>query len=315
MNPLFVRLPNHIGDAVMAMPALDLLEAAGFSLYLIGKPFVGELFEGTHRRFDPIEGNLLDDIKRIRELAAGVKNPKGILFPNSLGSALLFRSAGIACTGLSTDGRRLLLSHALPEPERMHEVKRFWYVASEGLKSWGITPPYSEIPGRLNMKLAARNVAGAKNLAEKIGLAKRYAILAPIAKGRHEGKEKYWKHFNELTAPLRMRGLEPVVFPASDEVEAARASCPGATIYEPTSLGNFAALAHGAALVIANDSGVSHIAAAVGAPQVTIVGVTDTDRTSPWNKKNIMVGKKGKWPDVPEVISAIDKCLKNAENN
>ena len=55
MATLFVRLPNHVGDAVMTMPALNLLEAAGFKLYLIGKPFVGELFEGTNRRFDPIE--------------------------------------------------------------------------------------------------------------------------------------------------------------------------------------------------------------------------------------------------------------------
>ena len=114
MATLFVRLPNHVGDAVMTMPALNLLEAAGFKLYLIGKPFVGELFEGTNRRFDPIEGNLLDDIKRIRDLAASVKNPRGILMPNSFGSALLFKSAGIQSTGLATDGRSILLEHAIP---------------------------------------------------------------------------------------------------------------------------------------------------------------------------------------------------------
>lgn len=119
MATLFVRLPNHVGDAVMTMPALNLLEAAGFKLYLIGKPFVGELFEGTNRRFDPIEGNLLDDIKRIRDLAASVKNPRGILMPNSFGSALLFKSAGIQSTGLATDGRSILLEHAIPEPPRM----------------------------------------------------------------------------------------------------------------------------------------------------------------------------------------------------
>ncbi|MFQ7007919.1 MAG: glycosyltransferase family 9 protein [Parasutterella sp.] len=81
-------------------------------------------------------------------------------------------------------------------------------------------------------------------------------------------------------------------------------------MYEPTSLGNFAALCEKAAIVIANDSGVSHIAAAVGAPQVTIVGVTDTDRTSPWNEKNVIVGRKGRWPEVDEVITAIDDVLK-----
>lgn len=309
MRTLFVRLPNHIGDAVMAMPALDLLEASGFKLNLIGKPFVGELFEGTNRRFDPIEGNLFDDIKRIKALAATVKDPKGLLLPNSFGSALLFRAAGISCTGLATDGRSIILHHALKEPSRMHEVQRFWYVAIEALKVWKIKAAYTKLPSRISIRLAARNQAGARNLATKINLPKDFAILAPIAKGRHEGKEKYWRHFNELVAPLRKKGIEPVVFPAADEAEAAKLACPNATIYPPTTLGNFAALCAKAKIVIANDSGVSHIAAAFNAPQITLVGVTDTDRTSPWNDKNITVGRKGKWPEVSEVLAAIDECL------
>lgn len=309
MTTVFVRLPNHIGDACMTMPALDLLEASGLTLSLVGKSAMGELFEGTQRRFDPIEGSLFNDIKRIKELVASQTNPVGLLMPNSLSSALLFRSAGIRCTGLSTDGRKLLLEHAIPEPGRMHEAQRFWYVAVEALKAWGIKPAYEEMPSRLSMKLAARNEAGARNLASRINLPAKYAILAPIAKGLHEGKEKYWKHFNELVEPLRKRGIEPVVFPARDEVEAVKRATPNATIYEPTSLGNFAALASKAAIVIANDSGVSHVAAAVNAPQVTIIGVTDIDRTSPWSDRNVIVGEKGRWPSVAEVINAIDKCL------
>lgn len=312
MSKLFVRLPNHIGDAVMSMPALDLLEASGFELCLVGKPFVGELFEGTRRRFDPIEGNLLDDIKRIRALAATVKKPRGLLLPNSIGSAILFRAAGIKCTGYATDGRSLLLEHAIPNPGRMHEVERFFHVAYEALKAWGIKPAYDKVPKRLNMKLAQRNEAGARNLISKIHLPEKYAILAPIAKGRHEGKEKYWKHFNELVKPLKDKGITPVVFPAKDEIDAAKLACPDATIYEPTSLGNFAALCSKAAIVIANDSGVSHIASAVHAPQVTIVGVTDTDRTSPWSDINVIVGEKGRWPDVPEVLEAVEKVLKKS---
>ena len=309
MSKLFVRLPNHIGDACMSMPALDLLEASGFDLCLVGKPFVGELFEGTLRRFDPIEGNLLEDIRRIKELAASVKNPKGLLLPNSLGSALLFTDAGIKCTGYGTDGRSILLEHAIAKPPRMHEVERFWNVAYKALEAWGVKPAYDKLPKRLNMRLAQRNEAGARNLISKINLPEKFAILAPIAKGRHEGKEKYWKHFNELVKPLKERGLTPVVFPAKDEIDAVKLAAPEAIIYEPTSLGNFAALCSRASIVIANDSGVSHIASAVHAPQITIVGVTDTDRTSPWSDLNIIVGKKGKWPEVSEVISAIDQVL------
>ncbi len=310
MSKIFVRLPNHIGDACMAMPALDLLEASGLSLILVGKPFVGELFDGTTlRRFDPIEGNLLEDVRRMKELAAMIKDPRGLLLPNSFGSALLFKCSGIKSTGLATDGRRFILEHALPEPSRRHEVERFWYVAYEALKVWGIKPAYDQIPKKLNMKLAQRNVAGARNLINKLQLPSRFAILSPIAKGRHEGKEKYWKHFNELVQPLKDRGITPIVFPAKNEVEATKYACPDAVIYDPISLGNFASLCSRAAIVIANDSGVSHIAAAVSAPQITIVGVTDTERTSPWSSSNVIVGEKGRWPTVQEVIDAIDRVL------
>ena len=54
MSKLFVRLPNHIGDACMSMPALDLLEASGFDLSSRWKALRRRIIrEGTLRRFDP----------------------------------------------------------------------------------------------------------------------------------------------------------------------------------------------------------------------------------------------------------------------
>ena len=137
------------------------------------------------------------------------------------------------------------------------------------------------------MKLATRNEAGARNLAAKSDLPKRYAILAPIAKGRHEGKEKYWRHFNELCKPLRDRGIEPVVFPAADEAEAAKAACPDATIYEPTSLGNFAALCE-KQLLSSQRLRRKPYRCRRGCPQVTIVGVTDTDAPVPGTRRTLL---------------------------
>ena len=62
--------------------------------------------------------------------------------------------------------------------------------------------------------------------------------------------------------------------------------------------------------MIANDSGVSHIAAAVGAKQITLVGVTDTKRTGPWNPDAIVLGENGRWPDVFDVIDTLNNVLK-----
>jgi heptosyltransferase-2 len=108
---------------------------------------------------------------------------------------------------------------------------------------------------------------------------------------------------------LAERGLATVAAPPSDEVAATRAALPDAVLLPPLPLGVFAALAAEAALVIANDSGTSHVAAAVGAPQVTIVGVTDPARTGPWSPAATVVGREGAWPTVDQVTVAIDAKL------
>lgn len=258
---------------------------------------------GMGWRFDPIEGKVSEDLSRIRYLAQNANASQGLLFPNSFGSALLFKLGRLKTTGLKTDMRSFILDNGIPEPGTMHEVKRFFYVAHEAIKSWGATPAFDKAPERLSLVLMKRHEAAAKNLIEQYKIPARFALLAPIARGKHQGKVKHWEHFNELVAPLRDIGIEPIVFPSLREEALAKAACPDATILPPTTLGNFAAIAKRAQVVIANDSGVSHIAAAVGARQITLVGVTEPERTAPWNPDAVVLGENGRWPSVEEVTA------------
>lgn len=311
MTLVLVRLPNHVGDACMALPALRLLAESGCTPALVGKPWAGELFAGQGWRFDPIEGRLLRDMARIRALANNLgPQPRGVLMPNSIGSALLFRTAGVRSAGLATDGRSLFLDAVIAEPAPMHEVERFWRVAQGALAAWGIQPALSTPPATLGLKLATRHEAAARRLIADHQLPSRFALLAPIATGLHHGKIKHWADFSTLVPVLRERGIEPVAMPPANESDATRAALPGAKILPPASLGTYAALAARASVVIANDSGVSHVAAAVGAPQVTIFGVTDRQRTGPWNPRAVGVGAADAWPQPNEVIAAIDQALK-----
>ena len=43
LQSLLIRLPNHLGDACMTLPALDRLAAAGVSLVLAGRRWAPEL--------------------------------------------------------------------------------------------------------------------------------------------------------------------------------------------------------------------------------------------------------------------------------
>lgn len=307
MPVVLCRLPNHVGDCCMCLPALRLLAASGFTPALVGKRWAEDLLAGMGWRFDPIEGQVSEDLSRIRYLANNAKATRGLLFPNSFGSALLFKLGRIKTTGLRTDMRSLLLDIGIPEPAPMHEVERFFYVAHEALKAWGVQPAFDKVPERLSLILMKRHEAAAKNLIEQYQIPEKFALLAPIARGKHRGQVKHWEHFNDLVAPLRECGMEPIVFPSMREEDLAKAACPDATILPPTTLGNFAAIAKRATVVIANDSGVSHIAAAVGAKQITLIGVTDTNRTGPWNPDAIVLGENGRWPSVEEVVNRLQE--------
>ena len=307
MPNVLCRLPNHVGDCCMTLPALRLLEASGFTPMLTGKRWAEDLMSGMGWRFDPIEGHVTEDLHRIRYISNHLgPRPLGLLFPNSFSSALLFSIGRVRNAGFPTDGRRFLLDKVVEEPGTMHEVERFFRLAHGAIKAWGGTPAWDSVPEELGMRLLARHEAAARNLLAEHGIPENFALLAPIARGLHHGKEKQWKHFNELCQPLRDMGIEPIVFPSVREEEANHAACPNARILPPTTLGNYAALAKRARIVIANDSGISHVAAAVSANQITLLGVTNPARTRPWNSKALCLGNNTDgWPSLQQVLCAI----------
>ena len=311
MPNVLCRLPNHVGDCCMTLPALRLLEASGFTPMLTGKRWAEDLMSGMGWRFDPIEGHVTEDLHRIRYISNHLgPRPLGLLFPNSFSSALLFSIGRVRNAGFPTDGRRFLLDKVVEEPGTMHEVERFFRLAHGAIKAWGGTPAWDSVPEELGMRLRARHEAAARNLMAEHDIPENFALLAPIARGLHHGKEKQWKHFNELCGPLRDMGIEPIVFPSVREEEANHAACPNARILPPTTLGNYAALAKRARIVIANDSGISHVAAAVSANQITLLGVTDPARTRPWNSKAVCLGNNTDgWPSLDEVLSALTRSL------
>ena len=311
MPNVLCRLPNHVGDCCMTLPALRLLEASGFTPMLTGKRWAEDLMSGMGWRFDPIEGHVTEDLHRIRYISNHLgPRPLGLLFPNSFSSALLFSIGRVRNAGFPTDGRRFLLDKVVEEPGTMHEVERFFRLAHGAIKGWGGTPAWDSVPEELGMRLLALHEAAARNLMAEHDIPENFALLAPIARGLHHGKEKQWKHFNELCGPLRDMGIEPIVFPSVREEEANHAACPNARILPPTTLGNYAALAKRARIVIANDSGISHVAAAVSANQITLIGVTDPARTRPWNSKAVCLGNNTDgWPSLDEVLSALTRSL------
>jgi heptosyltransferase-2 len=313
VKPVFetvvVRLPNHVGDVCMALSALHLLAETGLRLVVAGKPWAQSLLAGEGWDVLALEGGVWADAPPLRAAARAHGARRALLLPNSFGSALACRLADLAPAGLTTDARGPLLAVRVQAPPAGHEVERFFAAARGALLGWGYRPGANEPPPRLALRLNEADRAAARAALEAAGVARPFALLAPLARGTHHGRAKHWPHFGVLPGLLAERGLTSVAAPPADEAAATRAVLPDAVLLPPLPLGTFAAVAAEAAIVIANDSGTSHVAAAVGTAQVTIVGVTDPARTGPWSPAATVVGREGAWPTVDAATAAIDARL------
>jgi heptosyltransferase-2 len=97
--------------------------------------------------------------------------------------------------------------------------------------------------------------------------------------------------------------------PGPKETATVRAAVPDALVLPESDVATFAAVLAGAALVVANDSGAGHVAAAVGAPLVSVFGVTDPTRTRPWSTRARLLGSADGWPRYEDVADAVRKVL------
>ncbi len=116
----------------------------------------------------------------------------------------------------------------------------------------------------------------------------RYAVLMPGA----NWETKRWpaERFAALVAPLKERlGIDAVVAGGPDAAPMAALAPAATSLVGKTNLRQLVALLERAALVIANDSGPTHIAAALNRPLVTPYGPTNPVRTGPHRRDDSVV--------------------------
>lgn len=105
------------------------------------------------------------------------------------------------------------------------------------------------------------------------GVAPGYIVLIPGCSAKHPHKR--WPYYAELARELLSLGYEVVTVPGPDEMELAR-SIPGKVLlHRNKSFLNWFELAgvlKGAAFVVGNDTGPSHVAACLGRPGLALFG-------------------------------------------
>jgi heptosyltransferase-2 len=265
-----VRSPNWLGDAVMALPAVQHLKSMlGTEQLAVAAPEKLAALWQACPFVDRVV--VLTAPKHLwttaRELHAG-KFRSAVLFPNSLRVAAETLLAGIPQRlGYSRDGRRLLLSRAVSmpprNPARLHQ--RFYYldlVSALGGPGQDATP-------ELRVKAEPQQIVALCPGAE-YGPAKRWPVDRFAAVARHF---------------INRHQLRAVIFGAESDAEVAAHLATQIPEVEnragKTSLAEFMTALAGAKLVVCNDSGAMHLASVLGTPTVAIFGSTEPQMTGP----------------------------------
>jgi heptosyltransferase-2 len=93
---LLIRMPNWVGDVVMALPTLEALQQSGFELQLVGKPWMKVLLEAMNLPIFSLSGNFWQTRKEIMSINT---TNKALLLTNSFSSALMTFLAGFETIG------------------------------------------------------------------------------------------------------------------------------------------------------------------------------------------------------------------------
>ncbi len=337
MGELFMNvavfLPNWIGDAVMATPALRALRDHFDAARVIGvmKPYVAEVFAGGDW-FDeilfanggPWSQGVLAVAQQLRR--RGVDTV--VLLSNTLRSALMARLGGCRRRiGYARHGRSMLLTDALPplrdERGQLHPSPVI--DAYNRLAECAGCPP----PGRVMELFTTSADECAADLVWARGRFENYTEVICLNSGAAFGAAKHWpsSYFSVLARRLaKERGSAVLVLCGPKERElaaeiAAEADDPRVHSLAdltapcfaegpPLSLGLTKACVRRADLLVTTDSGPRHFAAAFDRPVVTLFGPTHIEWTETYHPRAVHLQKRVECGPCQRRVCPLDhRCM------
>ena len=299
---VLIVAPNWIGDAVLSLPVVDgcgqFWQEA--ELTVLARTRVAELFaarESEARVLEYERGSGPQRLKNLMALSRSLGRERfdlAILLPNSLGSALIARLAGVPQRlGYSTDGRGWLLTHKLRDRRKekgLHQVD--YYLGL--LHSLGACQ-LDRIP-----QLHLRPEVTDRAVALKAGLGvDRNELLIGVHPGAAYGVTKRWfpERFAAAMEMLQKPGRKFLLLGGPGEDSLAEKiskimAQPPIDVVGKTTVAEALALISSCGLFLSNDSGLMHVAAALRVPQVALFGSTDPEKTAPLNDKAVVIHPK-----------------------
>ncbi|MDE2594384.1 MAG: glycosyltransferase family 9 protein [Burkholderiales bacterium] len=298
-----------VGDVVLGLPALQLLESQGYELHLYGKGWASSLLGGHGWHCTPRAGKLGERIEQLRQLRQQCQQADAtfdqrintLVMPNSFSSAFEPRWAGLKPAGYARDGRSLLLKQAWQPDPPAHSLDGFWGLACR------LTGTHAAPPERINLQVRPEAQRQADELLAAKGIPHGFICIVPYAAGDVDGQDKRWPDFAQFTQQLAAPGRHCIVTcPGPGEEDIARRGHPDALSLPGLRLDVYLGVLKRARLVISNDTGPAHMAAAVGTTVLSVLGPTNPDQWRPWGPQNLIAQAPNRqWPSVQDVLQRV----------
>jgi len=299
---LFIA-PQWIGDAVMTEPLLRRLHARGERITVAALPWVAPVYQHMPSVENVVElpfkhGRLQWAERRALARQWRGQFDKAYVGPNSLKSALIPWLASIPeRIGYHGESRYVLLTQRLPDPPRGERPPMVdFYLALSG----------EQPPAANSMQpVLQRPTDSVRQTLQVFGLqAGGYTVIAP---GAEYGPAKMWPAGHVAELCKRIEGRVLLLASAKEHdlchsiVEMAKPT-QVLDLAGQTPLGQAFDLISAARDVITNDSGLMHVAAALGVPQIALFGSSSPRHTPPLSEKAHVI-----WlADDPQYSPALD---------
>jgi heptosyltransferase-2 len=281
---LIVRLPNWLGDTVMAVPALRSLRAArGDARVVLVGPWAtllaGQELADVLVPYARSWAARLAKWDEVRAFGAAAV----VLLPNSFEAAVAARYWNAPRRiGLDAGGRGRLLTDAIPMPSpREHQIDEYARV----MECLG-PEIIDRIPRLAPPPEDSSERATIRRLLQEAGIAEQGHLLVGIHLGAAYGPSKLWpsERIARLCRILFARGEIPVLLGARENIDVAGrlAEETGArSLVGRDSPELLTALLAELSALVCGDTGVGHLAAALGTPVVALFGPTDPGLSAP----------------------------------
>jgi heptosyltransferase-2 len=281
---VIVRLPNWLGDTVMAVPTLravrsgrpdaQILAAGPWVSILAGQGLVDVLV--TYPR--AWSGRL-----RVADTVRAFAGETVILLPSSVEAALAARYWGARRRIGFADGLRFgLLTDRLDFPApRRHQIDEYLMLAER----FGVEPITRE-PRLETPDADSEPCRQVRALLHEAGVARPRTPLIGIHLGAEYGPAKVWGvgRLRELCRHVSEGGAHPLLLGAPADAaraDAVAAVAPVASLVGKDHPGLLPALLAELDVLVSGDTGVAHLAAALGTAVVTLFGPTDPALSAP----------------------------------